>query len=99
MIIARTSDIKKDFNSLCLKAEQGERVLITRPKQKNLILISEEEYTRLEARKSLPQDKFDILSGYFGIAKGNGLEGKSDKDILAEELVKKYCGLHSNSQY
>ncbi|MCL2088835.1 MAG: hypothetical protein FWH14_05085 [Oscillospiraceae bacterium] len=94
MVVANTIDMRKNFKNLCLKAEQGERVLITRPKQKNLILISEEEFTRLEyAQKSVPQSKFDILSNFFGIAKDDVLEEKSDKEILAEGLVEKYESL------
>ncbi|MCL2108609.1 MAG: hypothetical protein FWH20_04595 [Oscillospiraceae bacterium] len=95
MIITNTIDMRKDFKSLCLKAEQGEMVLITGPMQKNLILISEEEFTKLEhTQKAEPQtqNKFEILSSFFGIAKGDLLNGKSDKEVLAEGLVGKYVG-------
>jgi len=91
MIITNTVDLRRDFKNLCLKAEQGEKILITRPKQKNLVLVSEEEFSRLEfGGKQEAQSKFDILSSFFGIAKGDFPPGKSDKEILAESLVEKY---------
>ena len=94
MIIANTVDVRKDFKNLCLKAEQGERILITRPKQKNLILVSEEEFTKLEfTQKSVPESKFDIISKFFGIAKGDSLDCINDKDVLSDRLVEKYESL------
>ncbi|MCL2078815.1 MAG: hypothetical protein FWH17_03115 [Oscillospiraceae bacterium] len=94
MIVANTVEMRKNFKNLCLQAEQGEKILITRPRQKNLILVSEEEFTRLGyAQKSTPQSKFDILSNFFGIAGGSALDGKNDKDVLAQGLVEKYESL------
>jgi PHD/YefM family antitoxin component YafN of YafNO toxin-antitoxin module len=90
MIVANTLDVRNDFKRLCLKAEQGEKILITRPKQKNLILISEELFIQLGlAESSKPQSKYEILSQFRGIAKG-GTFDKSDKEMLAESLVEKY---------
>lgn len=89
MLTVTTVEVRNDFRNICQKAEKGERVLILRPKQKNLILISEEEFTKLGAVTEEPLSKFAVLSNFFGIAKSEGFH-KSDKEILEEGLVNKY---------
>jgi PHD/YefM family antitoxin component YafN of YafNO toxin-antitoxin module len=90
MTVVNTVDVRNNFRNLCLKAERGEKILIIRPKQKNLILVSEEEFIRLGlSEKEKPKSKYELLSQFRGIAKGGNFE-KNDKDTLAESLVEKY---------
>jgi antitoxin YefM len=53
MIALRTIDIRNDFKRVSELIKSGEKVLITRPHNDNLVVLSEKEYSELEkARKN-----------------------------------------------
>ena len=45
------TDLKANLKFYIDKALNGDSVIITRPKRKNVVLISEEEYNELQRRK------------------------------------------------
>jgi antitoxin YefM len=51
MIALRTVDLRNDFRRVSEIVSSGERVLIARPKNKNMVILSEEEYNDLEKAK------------------------------------------------
>ena len=48
MIAIKTENIKQDFKKFADKVTQGEKVLISRPKNENIVMISESEYNELD---------------------------------------------------
>ena len=48
MIALRTTDIRKDFKKISTLIFNGEKVLISRPHNGNLVILSESEYNELE---------------------------------------------------
>jgi len=48
MIALRTIDIRNDFKRVSNLISAGEKVLIARPKNENLVVLSESEYNKLE---------------------------------------------------
>ena len=48
MIALRTIDLRNDFKRVSALVNSGEKVLIARPRNENLIVISENEYNELE---------------------------------------------------
>ena len=48
MIALKTNDIKNDFKTVSDLVMSGEKVLISRPHNKNLVILSETEYNELE---------------------------------------------------
>lgn len=48
MIALRTSDLKADFSNYFKKAFEGEKIVVTRPKRQNVVIISEERMKELE---------------------------------------------------
>ena len=48
MIAIKTADLKQDFKSIANRIAQGEKVLIARPKNENIIMITEAEYNELD---------------------------------------------------
>ena len=48
MIAIRTIDLRNDFKRVSDLINSGEKVLISRPHNENLIVISEKEYNELE---------------------------------------------------
>ena len=52
MIAIKTDDLTQDFTRVADRVMKGEVVLISRPQSMNLVLITEEEYTKLQRVKS-----------------------------------------------
>jgi len=48
MIALRTSDLRNDFKRVSDMVTSGEKVLIARPRNENLVVLSEREYNELE---------------------------------------------------
>lgn len=48
MIALKTSDIRNDFKKISNLVIEGEKILISRPRNENLVILSEREYNELE---------------------------------------------------
>lgn len=48
MIALKTTDIRNDFKKIGNLAYAGEKILISRPRNENLVILSEKEYNELE---------------------------------------------------
>jgi len=48
MIALRTIDLRNDFKRVSNLISAGEKVLIARPRNENLVVLSESEYNRLD---------------------------------------------------
>jgi len=48
MIAVKTLDVTQDFKSIADRIMQGEKILISRPKNENIVMITETEYNELE---------------------------------------------------
>ena len=51
MIALRTIDLRNDFKRISEIINSGEKVLIARPKNQNLVVLSEKDYNELEKAK------------------------------------------------
>ena len=58
MLVLKAIDVKNNFKSICAQVFNGEVVMLSRPKNQNVVMISEAEYNRLEkASRSLENMK------------------------------------------
>ena len=54
MLAVKAIDVKNNFKSICSQVFNGETIMLSRPKNQNVVMISEAEYNRLEkARRNL----------------------------------------------
>ncbi|MBQ5954119.1 MAG: type II toxin-antitoxin system Phd/YefM family antitoxin [Lachnospiraceae bacterium] len=54
MIAVKGTTVKNDFKSICSRVYAGEVFVISRPKNENVVMISERDYNELEKmRKNL----------------------------------------------
>jgi len=51
MLALRTVDLRNDFKRISEIINAGERILIARPKNQNLVVLSEKDYNELEKAK------------------------------------------------
>ncbi|MCC8126851.1 MAG: type II toxin-antitoxin system Phd/YefM family antitoxin [Clostridiales bacterium] len=53
MLAVRSMDVRDNFKNLCDKVFHGETLIISRPKNENIVMISENEYNEmLKAKKN-----------------------------------------------
>ena len=47
MLAVKSMDVRENFKSLCDKVLKGETVIISRPKNENIVMMSESEYNEI----------------------------------------------------
>jgi antitoxin YefM len=53
MIAVRATDLKNDFKNVCHRVSTGITVVVPRPKNENIVLLSEKRYNELEYLEKL----------------------------------------------
>ena len=48
MVAVKRTDVKNNFKSLCDRVFLGETIIISRPKNENIVMISEKEFAEYE---------------------------------------------------
>ena len=89
MIAVKTLDVTQDFKSIADRIMRGERVLISRPKNENIVMITETEYNQLNKLRenTTARTLKDVLKETQAQARMNGTsEFTMDdiNDIIAE---------------
>ena len=70
MIALRTIDLRNDFKRVSTLINSGEKVLIARPRNENLIVISEREYNELEKARRNAEYLMKIDRAIQNVAEG-----------------------------
>ena len=52
MTAIKGTNVKTDFKNICNRVYQGEIFVISRPRNENIVMISEREYSELEKLRS-----------------------------------------------
>ena len=52
MVVVKGIDIKQNFKSICDRVFNGETMIISRPRNENIVLISESEYDTLQKART-----------------------------------------------
>ena len=52
MLAVRSMDVRDNFKALCDKVFNGETLIISRPKNENIVMLSENEYNELMKAKT-----------------------------------------------
>lgn len=51
MLAVKSMDVRENFKALCDKVFQGETLIISRPKNENVVMLSEKEYNQMMKTK------------------------------------------------
>ncbi|MBO5092860.1 MAG: type II toxin-antitoxin system Phd/YefM family antitoxin [Lachnospiraceae bacterium] len=51
MLAVKSMDVRDNFKSLCEKVFNGETLIISRPKNENVVMLSEKEYNEMAKAK------------------------------------------------
>jgi len=85
MVALRTIDIRNDFKKVSELVRSGEKILIARPHNENLVIISEKEYNELDKARHNAEYYARIDSAIERVAKGRVVVKSMDE---LEELAR-----------
>ena len=84
MLAVRSMDVRENFKSLCDKVFNGEVLIISRPKNENVVMLSQNEYNEmLKAKRNA--DYLAMLDKSMAEAKAGGFISKSIDELEAYE--------------
>ena len=72
MIAVKGRDLKQNFKEICAKVFNGETLIISRPKNENVVLISERRYEELEKARRNAEYLAKLDRGFEQIRSGKG---------------------------
>ena len=89
MLALKAIDVKNNFKSICAQVFSGEIVMLSRPKNQNIVMISEAEYNRLEkARRNLEYMKM-LDESDRQLVSGRSIEKTMEElEAMAAEKIK-----------
>ena len=84
MLAVKSMDVRDNFKSLCDKVFGGETLIISRPKNENIVMISEAEYSEmLKAKRNA--DYLAMIDKSMAEAEAGGFVTKSISELEALE--------------
>ena len=97
MIAIKTADVTQDFKNVADRVMRGEKVLISRPKNENIVMITEREFNELNKLRQESANKRtlkEVLKETQEQARINGTSELTMEDIneiIAEVRQEKKC--------
>jgi antitoxin YefM len=84
MLAVKSIDIRDNFKSFCDKVFNGETLIISRPKNENIVMISESEYNEMMKAKR-NADYLAMLDKSMAEAETGGLIAKTMEELATYE--------------
>lgn len=84
MLTVKSMDLRDNFKALCNKVFNGETVVISRPKNENVVLLSEVEYNKLMKEKR-NAEYLAVLDQSIAEANAGGFITKSIEELREYE--------------
>ena len=80
MTAVKSIDLRDNFKNFCDKVFRGETIIISRPKNENVVMISEDEYNSLQKAKH-NAEYLAMLEKSFSEAKEGNIVIKNVEDL------------------
>lgn len=84
MLAVKSMDVRNDFKAFCDKVFRGETLIISRPKNENIVMMSEAEYNEIMKAKR-NADYLAMIDKSMAEAKSGGFITKSIAELEAFE--------------
>ena len=80
MLAVKSMDVRDNFKSLCDKVYKGETLIISRPKNENVVMLSEYEYNEMmKAKKNA--DYLAMIDKSMAESEAGGFIAKSIEEL------------------
>ncbi len=83
MLAVKSMDVRDNFKSLCDKVFNGETLIISRPKNENIVMLSEAEYNEMMKAKR-NAEYLAMLDKSMAEAEAGGFVTKSIEELEAQ---------------
>lgn len=80
MLAVKSMDVRENFKALCDRAFRGETLIISRPKNENIVMMSEKEYNDIMKAKH-NAEYLDMLDKSMAEAEKGGIVIKSIDEL------------------
>ena len=84
MLAVKSMDVRENFKALCDKVFQGETLIISRPKNENIVMLSEREYNDIMKAKR-NADYLAMIDKSIAEAEAGGFIVKSIEELETYE--------------
>ena len=84
MLAVKSMDVRENFKEWCNKVIGGETLIVSRPKNENVVIVSEKEYNEMAKLKKNAEYLAMLDRGYADIAQGKGIT-KTMEELRAME--------------
>ncbi len=84
MLAVKSMDVRENFKEWCNKVIGGETLVVSRPRNENVVIISEKEYNEMVKLKRNAEYLAMLDRGYADIAQGKGIT-KTMEELRAME--------------
>lgn len=84
MLVVRSMDVRDNFKSLCDRVFHGETLIISRPRNENVVMLSEREYNEMMKAKR-NADYLAMIDRSMAEAEAGGFVAKSISELEACE--------------
>ena len=89
MLAVKSMDVRDNFKSLCDKVFNGETLIISRPKNENIVMLSEAKYNEMmKAQRNA--EYLAMLDKSMAEAEAGGFVTKSIEELEAYGKIKKW---------
>ena len=84
MLAVKSMDVRENFKMFCDRVFKGETLIVSRPKNENVVMLSENEYNEmLKARKNA--EYLTMLDRSIAEAEAGGFVSKTIAELEANE--------------
>lgn len=84
MLAVKSMDVRDHFKEWCNKVIGGETLVVSRPKNENVVIVSEKEYNEMAKAKRNAEYLAMLDRGYADIVQGKGIT-KTMEELRAME--------------
>lgn len=84
MFVVKSMDVRDNFKSLCDKVYNGETLIILRPKNENVVMLSEYEYNEMMKAKR-NSEYLAMIDKSMAEAEAGGFAAKTIAELEASE--------------
>ena len=84
MLAVKSMDVRENFKEWCNKVIDGETLVVSRPRNENVVIVSEKEYNEMAKAKKNAEYLAMLDRGYADIERGKGIT-KTMEELKAME--------------
>jgi antitoxin YefM len=84
MMAVKSMDVRDNFKTLCDRVFQGETLIVSRPKNENIVMLSEKEYNDLQKAKRNAEYQKKLDESFKQLEEGKTISFSMDELIAME---------------